>query len=67
MGVGQPLDDGALDVDVEAVAWQAREYLDPADLCVVREVRWVVSGKVYDLCDDEDTLGLDIHNMMDKR
>jgi DNA invertase Pin-like site-specific DNA recombinase len=27
----------------------------------------VIGGKVYDLADDDDTIGLDLHNLMDKR
>jgi DNA invertase Pin-like site-specific DNA recombinase len=46
---------------------KAREYLDLAELCKARGVRWVVGGKVYDLDDDDDTLGLDLHNLMDKQ
>jgi site-specific DNA recombinase len=46
---------------------QAREYLDLAELCQVRGIRWVVGGKVYDLDDDDDTIGLDLHNIMDRR
>jgi len=46
---------------------QAREYLDLAELCEPRGVRWVVGGKVYDLSDDDDTIGLDLHNIMDRR